>query len=139
MKLIQYSHFTRSIIGWSSCHINPKCTKLKILKFEFQPEVEEEETNFVSCPYLSWIQETISNFKLKNLQELHLGSLDIDLNKPAFKTLLEMMAKNMPKLQLLCLTEELDNMDEEEFEEFDEKCQEFALAKNIKLEIARYN
>ena len=27
------------------------------------------------------------------------------------------------------------DMDEEEFEEFDEKCQEFALAKNIRLEI----
>ena len=53
--------------------------------------------------------------------------------------LLETIADNMPKLQLLCMTEELDNMDEEEFEEFDEKCQEFALAKNIKLEIARYN
>ena len=81
----------------------------------------------------------MNSLKLKNLQELHLNGFGIDMNEPEFKKLLETIADNMPKLQLLCLTEELDNMDEEEFEEFDEKCQEFALAKNIKLEIARYN
>ena len=81
----------------------------------------------------------MNSLKLKNLQELHLNGFCIDMNEPEFKKLLETIADNMPKLQLLCLTVELDNMDEEEFEEFDEKCQEFALAKNIKLEIARYN
>ena len=93
----------------------------------------------ITYPRLSSVENTLNSLKLKNLQELHLNGFGIDMNEPEFKKLLETIADNMPKLQLLCLTEELDNMDEEEFEEFDEKCQEFALAKNIKLEIARYN
>ena len=100
---------------------------------------EEDDIEEITYPSLSSIENTLNSLKLKNLQELHLNGFGIDMNEPEFKKLLETIADNMPKLQLLCLTEELDNMDEEEFEEFDEKCQEFALAKNIKLEIARYN
>ena len=64
-------------LSWNLLKYLMKCTKLKVLKFEFEPKSEED---WITNPCLSWIQETISNFKLKNLQELHLGSLDIDLN-----------------------------------------------------------
>merc|ERR1739848_491744 len=82
------------------------------------------------------MQETISSFKLKSLQELHLSGFDIDLYKPDFKKLLETFAENMPKLQLLCLTAEVGDTDEYgELYEYAEIFQEFALGRNIKLEI----
>merc|ERR1712226_1647645 len=38
-----------------------KCSKLKVLKFEFKPKVQEE-ADFIMYPFLSWIEETISRF-----------------------------------------------------------------------------
>ena len=39
-----------------------KCTKLKVLRFEIKPKVNEEDPEVVSYPYLSWINETITQF-----------------------------------------------------------------------------
>ena len=112
-----------------------KSTKLKVLKFQFKPKAEPED-DFLQHPNLSWIEEAISSFKLKNLQELHLSGLSIDLYKPDFKKLLDTIAENMPKLQLLCLTSELSDTDEfGEWDGYAKICQAFASGKNIKLEI----
>ena len=110
-------------------------TNLKVLKFEFKPQFVPE-AEWAQYPYLSWIQENICNFKLKSLQELHLSGFDIDLYKPDFKKLLETIAENMPKLQLLCLTAEVGDKDiYGELHEYAEIFQEFASGRNIKLEI----
>ena len=69
-------------------------------------------------------------------KELHLSGFYIDLYKPDFKKLLEMITENMPKLQLLCLTAEVEDTDEYgELHEYAEIFQEFASGKNVKLEI----
>ena len=120
-------------LSWNLLKYLEKCTNLKVLKFEFKPKSEED---WITCPCLSWISETISNFKLKNLQVFILGSLDLDLDKSAFKKLLETIAENMPKLQLLCLTVEVEDTNEfGEWDEYAKICQAFASGKNIKLEI----
>ena len=112
---------------------------MKVLRFEFQPIVNNDhdvDLAWVHNPLLSWVQETISNFKLKNLQVFIIGSLDLNLDKSAFKKLLETIAENMPKLQLLCLTVEVEDTNEfGEWDEYDKICQAFASGKNIKLEI----
>ena len=121
-----------------------KCTELKVLIFDTQPKVSlsSDQPNYglaveaVTYPNLSSIENTLNSLKLKNLQELHLNGFRIDLNKSECKKLLETIAKNMPKLKLLCLTGELDN--DEELDEYVKICQEFALAKNINLEIRDY-
>ena len=117
-----------------------ECTKLKVLKFEFNPTVEDEGLldiglAWLNHPFISWIQETISSFKLNNLQELHLSGLDIDLAKPAFKKLLETMAENMPKLQFLSLTADVENPSFGEWSYYAKICQAFASGKNIKIEV----
>ena len=81
----------------------------------------------------------INSFKLKNLQELHLNGLQINLTKPEFKKFLETIAENMPKLRLLCLTGEVEDTDVNgEWVEYAKICHEFATGKNIKLEIRDY-
>ena len=77
----------------------------------------------------------MNSFKLKNLQELRLTGFHIDLNEPEFKKLLETIAENIPKLKLLCFTGELENG---EWNGYAKICQEFALAKKIKLEVKGY-
>ena len=115
------------------------CPKLKVLKFEFKPQSKsdwEELEHPLSLPFLSWIQETISNIKHKNLQEFHLNGLDLDLHTQVFKKLLETIAENMPKLQFLCLTVQLSEPDVHgEWDEFDKICRGFVSEKNIRLEI----
>ena len=113
-----------------------KCTNLKVVKFEFKPRTAEFD-DWLCHPFLSWIQETISSFKQKNLEELYLDGLNIDLDKPTFKKLLETIAENMPKLQFLCLTADVEDPSEHgaEWPEYAEICQEFAGRQNIKLEI----
>ena len=115
------------------------CPKLKVLRFEFKPQSKsdwEELKHPLSLPFLSWIQETISNIKHKNLQEFHLNGLELDLHKQVFKKLLETIAGNMPKLQFLCLTVQLSEPDVHgEWDEFDKICRGFVSEKNIRLEI----
>ena len=74
-----------------------RCLNLKILF----------ETEFKPYPTISMMQENITSFKLKNLQEFHLIGFEIDLDVPSFKRVLESLAENMPKVQRLCLTTEL--------------------------------
>ena len=110
-------------------------TNLTVLNFEFKPQFVPEE-EWVQYPHLSFILETISNFKLKSLQELQLSGVDVDLYQPDFKKLLERITENMPKLQLLCLTAEVEDTDEYgELHEYAEIFREFASGKNVKLEI----
>ena len=116
-----------------------KSTKLKALQFEFNSTVVDEDLLDIGQawqkhPFLSWIHETISSFKLKYLQELHLSGLDIDLEKPAFKELLETIAENMPKLQFLCMIADVQDPSKN-WPEYAEICEEFATGKNIKVEI----
>ena len=62
------------------------------------------------------------------------GQKDIDLEKPAFKELLETIAENMPKLQFLCMIADVQDPSKN-WPEYAEICQEFATGKNIKVEI----
>ena len=117
----QHSHFLEMNVG------------VKVLYFDTKPKVTERDIDDeITYPNLSWIKNTLNSFKLKNLQELHLNGFRIDLNEPEFKKLLETIAENMPKLKLLCITGELENG---EWNGYAKICQEFASAKNIKLEI----
>ena len=59
----------------------------------------------------------------------------IDLDKLAFKKVLETLAEKFPKLQRLCLSTGLYAWREGEWDEYAEICQSFVSAKNIKLEI----
>ena len=114
-----------------------KCSDLKVLKFEFKPEVNEFNEYKTEYPPLYGIEEAIKSLKVKNLQEFHLIGVYIDMfeysetNITSFKLFLDMIAENMPKLQRLCLTCE-DN----DPNKWNEMCQEFASRKNIKLEIS---
>ena len=114
-----------------------KCSDLKVLKFEFKPEVNEFNEYKTEYPPLYGIEEAIKSLKVKNLQELHLIGVYIDMfeysetNITSFKLFLDMIAENMPKLQRLCLT-----CQDEDTYEWNEMCQAFASRKNIKLEIS---
>ena len=102
-----------------------KCSDLKVLKFEFKPEVNVDECK-LDYPFLDDM-ERIIRFRLKNLQEFHLIGVHIDMfefsdtNITSFKLFLDMIAENMPKLQRLCLTCEDDDPNK-----WNEMCQEFA-------------
>ena len=115
-----------------------KCSDLKILKFEFKPEVNE---GMVDHPMLDDM-ESIIRFRLKNLQEFHLigvyistdfemSGLDKEEEPMDFKNFLDTIAENFPKLQRLCLTCEYYS------NEFSETLQAFASGRNIKVEISR--
>ena len=122
-----------------------KCSDLKVLKFEFKPELSDDNDCITTMyPSLYEMEEAIKSLKVKKLQEFHLigvhqkcESVDMfeysDTNITSFKLFLDMIAENMPKLQRLCLT----CQDEvEDTYEWNEMCQEFASRKNIKLEIS---
>ena len=114
-----------------------KCSDLKVLKFEFKPEVNEFNEYKTEYPPLYGIEEAIKSLKVKNLQEFHLIGVYIDMfeysetNITSFKLFLDMIAENMPKLQRLCLICEDDDPNK-----WNEMCQAFASGKNIKLEIS---
>ena len=125
-----------------------KCPNLKILKFEFKPEVNGTDLA-LDYPFLDDVH-VLSLLKLKNLQELHLigvflgtnfGGLSLNSLDPEevfldfeelldFKDYLDTFAQNFPRLQRLCLTCENDqNYQNETF-------QAFASKRNINVEIA---
>ena len=125
-----------------------KCPDLKILKFEFKPEVNGTDLA-LDYPFLDDVH-VLSLLKLKNLQELHLigvflgtnfGGLSLNSLDPEevfldfeelldFKDYLDTFAQNFPRLQRLCLTCENDqNYQNETF-------QAFASKRNINVEIA---
>ena len=108
-----------------------KCPDLKILKFEFQPELSEE--HYGDYPAVSDMANVLSSFRLKNLEEFHLIGIDIcDCQNHKFKEFLEgiTISDNLPKLQRLCLTcQDVKNI-------WDEDCQTYASERNIKIEIS---
>ena len=117
-----------------------KCSDLKVLKFEFKPEVNVDERK-LDYPFLDDM-ERIIRFRLKNLQEFHLigvyistdfemSGLDKEEEPMDFKKFLDTIAENFPKLQRLCLTCEYYS------NEFSETLQAFASGRNIKVEISR--
>ena len=116
-----------------------KCTDLKVLKFEFTPQVNGAE-RILDHPFLHHM-ESVIRFRLKNLQEFHLigvliyedfemSGLDQGEEVLDFKNFLDRIAENFPKLQRLCLTGECYLND------WSEKFQAFASGKNIKVEIS---
>ena len=106
-----------------------KCPELKILKFEFKPEVNQELK--IDYPFLSNMEESIISFKLKNLQEFHL--IGVDLRFSNFDgNFLETIAENLPKLKRLCLI----CQDHKHVNRWKERFEAFASGKNIKLEIS---
>ena len=119
-----------------------KCSDLKVLKFEFKPEVNEFNEYKTEYPPLYGIEEAIKSLKVKNLQEFHLigvyistdfemSGLDKEEEPMDFKNFLDTIAENFPKLQRLCLTCEYYS------NEFSETLQAFASGRNIKVEISR--
>ena len=112
-----------------------KCPNLKVIKFEWLQEVDNDRPPSLFFAFLSGITSHISSFKHNNLQEFHLMGFAIDLDKPSFKNLLETIAENLPNLQGLYLTAELSDDVVGPWDEYAEICQKFASEKNIKLEI----
>ena len=112
-----------------------KCYDLKVLKFEFKPELQNYNKYKAKYPSLFAIwKDAIQSLKLKNLQEFHLIGVCIymfDSNITSFKLFLDKIAENFPNLQRLCLT-----CEDEDTNGWNEMCQAFASRKNIKLEIS---
>ena len=112
-----------------------RCYDLKVLKFEFKPELQNYNKYKAKYPSLFAIwKDAIQSLKLKNLQEFHLIGVCIymfDSNITSFKLFLDKIAENFPNLQRLCLTCEDDDPNK-----WNEMCQAFASGKNIKLEIS---
>ena len=104
------------------------CPDLKVLKLEFKDWFDE-------YPLFTYMEEGITSFKLKNLQEYHLNGFDFRnyFDGSDFQNVLEKIAENLPKLQRLYL----GFKDVEKFLDLpqsDLHCQEFASEKNIKIE-----
>ena len=117
-----------------------KCSDLKVLKFEFTPEVNEDDW-LLDFPMLDEML-VINSLKLKNLQEFYLNGVFIQGGwnwgskgtlQPLlkFKKFLDTIAENFPKLQRLCLACEGDPYS------WSETFQAFASRRNIKVEISR--
>ena len=108
------------------------CPDLKVLKLEFKDWFDE-------YPVFSYMEEGITSFKLKNLQEFHLKGFDIGnyFDDSDFQDVLEKIAANLPKLQRLHLgfkdVEKFLDLHNQAPTRF-EICQEFASEKNIKIE-----
>ena len=84
-----------------------KCPELKVLKFEFKPQVHEDRD--IDYPLLSGeFEESIRSLKLKNLQEFHLTGVDLQESRLNIRgeeiIFLEEIAENLPKLKRLCFT-----------------------------------
>ena len=84
-----------------------KCPELKVLKFEFKPQVHEDRN--IDYPLLSEeFEESIRSLKLKNLQEFHLIGVDLEESnldpRGELIIFLEEIAENLPKLKRLCFT-----------------------------------
>ena len=126
-----------SLFVWALRILNRYCPKLKIIKLDFMPW----KWNRDIWKYLSDLQETITSLEPNNfIEEFEMSGFKIDLDKSRFKKVLETFAEKFPKLQRLCLATDLaeEDLDYEPLEKWDkyaEICQEFALAKSIKLEI----
>ena len=70
-----------------------KCPELKVLKFEFKPQVHEDRD--IDYPLLSGeFEESIRSLKLKNLQEIHWIGVDLQDSSG--------LQENLPKLKRLC-------------------------------------
>ena len=108
------------------------CPDLKVLKLEFKDWFDE-------YPLFTYMEEGITSFKLKNLQEFHLKGFDIGnyFDDSDFQDVLEKIAENLPKLQRLHLgfkdVEKFLDLHNQAPTRF-EICQEFASEKNIKIE-----
>ena len=123
-----------------------KCTDLKVLKFEFTPQVNGAE-RILDHPFLHHM-ESVIRFRLKNLQEFHLigvfiyeefgmSILDQEEEFLDFKNFLDTIAENFPKLQQFSLTCEPYYFRETYFDLYWSKLfQAFASEKNIKVEIS---
>ena len=127
----------------SLAFLNRWCPKLKKIKIEFKPNTICLSPNNPMENILEWkslrnVQKIITSFSSgfhhSNLQELEMIGFEIDMDTSSFKKLLQFFAENFPKLQRLCLSTELS----EEYWDWDayaKICQDFASAKDIKLEI----
>ena len=122
-------------------HLNRYCPKLKRIKLEYKPCIEDNGLN--NTPELIWkklsiLQETIITSLEQNnfIEEFEMNGFKIDLDKFAFKKVLETLAEKFPKLQRLCLSTGLYGWRAYYlWDEYAEICQSFVSAKNIKLEI----
>ena len=121
----------------SLAFLNRWCPKLKKIKIEFKPDTTFLSPNNPMDNILEWeslrnVQKIITSFSRgfhhSNLQELEMIGFEIDMDTSSFKKFLQFFAENFPKLQRLFLSTELS-------EECAKICQDFASAKNIKLEI----
>ena len=124
---------------WALLHLNRYCPKLKKIKLEFKPCNcgQHRVDSDLIWKKLSILQETIITSLEQNnfIEEFEMNGFIIDLDKFAFKKVLETLAEKFPKLQRLCLSTGLDAWRVIEWDEYAEICQSFVSAKNIKLEI----
>ena len=130
---------------WALLHLNRYCPKLKRIKLEYKPYDCGHVDHVLIWKKLSILQETIITRLEQNnfIEEFEMNGFKIDLDKFAFKKVLETLAEKFPKLQRLCLStglyawhSDLPAQLEREWDEFyAEICQSFVSAKNIKLEI----
>ena len=126
---------------WALQLLNRCCPKLKRIKLEYKPCIEDSglnNTHELIWKKLSILQETIITILEQNnfIEEFEMNGFKIDLDKFAFKKVLETLAEKFPKLQRLCLSIGLDGWQAYYlWDEYAEICQSFVSAKNIKLEI----
>ena len=122
---------------WALHHLNRYCPKLKRIKLEYKPCNCGHVDHDSIWKKLSILQETIITSLEQNnfIEEFEMNGFKIDLDKFAFKKVLETLAEKFPKLQRLCLSTGLYSWREGEWDEYVEICQSFVSSKNIKLEI----
>ena len=127
----------------SLAFLNRWCPKLKKIKIEFKPDTTVISHNNPMDNILEWeslrnVQKIITSFSRgfhhSNLQELEMIGFEIDMDTSSFKKFLQFFAENFPKLQRLFLSTELSE-EYWDWNAYAKICQDFASAKNIKLEI----
>ena len=105
------------------------CPDLKVLKLEFKDWCDE-------YPLFSCMEEGITSFKLKNLQEFHLTGVDLQESRLNIRgeeiIFLEEIAENLPKLKRLCfICQDIGHVDENY-----KRIGAFVSGKNIMLEFS---
>ena len=128
-----------------------KCPNLKILTFEFTRTKHDDDywydDDYITYRKLNWLEkQDIFEFRLQNLEELHINGFDYDYKEDEeedlheFRSLFYMFRRNFPKLRRLCL--KLNHMEEfidpfwtDTAIERDQILQKFASDRNVMIEV----
>ena len=118
-----------------------KCSKLKILKFEFKSAIYLDWflPGYYSAIFLLGEKNDFTLLKSQKLEELHLNGFAAPEDPQDFRKVIETFHGNFPNLQRLCLELHHGHRDIDRLlgtnPEYDQILQEFASEKNVKIEI----